>query len=57
VLETGFDSSGIIHDLAASTQIAHWAYAPASQAGGVTWQRAKAFVHMRAEWEQMFTGL
>jgi 5-methylcytosine-specific restriction endonuclease McrA len=51
VLAAGFDSRGIMHDLAASTQIAHWTYAQAFQAGGVTWQRAKTFVHMRPEWE------
>ena len=54
VLAAGFNSRGIIHDVAASTQVAHWAYAQAFHSGGVTWQRAKTFVHMRPDWERIF---
>jgi hypothetical protein len=49
-----FDQRGVTHDLATSTQIAHWSYAQAFHAGGMTWQRGKTLVHVSPVWERLF---
>jgi hypothetical protein len=52
-LRDALDQRGVIMDLAASNQVANWAYGQTEAAKGLTWLRADEMVPLEAGWREM----
>lgn len=48
------DKRGIVTELEASNQVAHWAYAQAEAANALTWVRGDQMVALEANWRNLF---
>ena len=48
-----FDEKGLLHDLDASRQVTHWAYAQADNAGAQVWQRKDELVALDPLWRSL----
>jgi hypothetical protein len=52
-IRAGLKERGIVAELAASNQVAHWAYAQAEAANALTWARADEMVALDARWRNL----
>ena len=52
-----FGQHGIIHNLAASARITHWAYGQTSAFNGLTWIQEKDFESLPADWNHLLMTL
>lgn len=49
-----FSGAGLLHDGAASREIAHWAYSTADRLGTLVWLRSKSFKSLSPGWPHLF---
>ena len=52
-LEDAFVRHGVLHDLAVTLRITHWAYSETAAAEGLSWDRSNAMIPLAPEWTQL----